>query len=419
MLCPFNGISVNILFIHQNFPGQYKHLAPTLVSQGHKVVAIGMHRNAPIDGVEFIQYKAKRGTTKDIHPWVIDYEAKVIRAEACAEVCHSLNTKGFVPDVIFVHPGWGEALLLREVWPTAKQIHFVEFYYGPEGKDVGFDPEFPVPNFSGRCRLHIKNTNNLMNLYGMDVGVSPTEWQRSTVPQQFQSQIHAIHDGVDTQKLKPNPKAVLRAKDDRGREIELRKSDRVITFINRNFEPNRGYHSFMRALPEILVKDPKARVVLIGGDDVSYGARPDNGSWKEKYRAEVADKIDDSRVHFLGKVPYDVYCAAMQISSAHVYLTYPFVLSWSMLEAMAMGAPVIGSRTPPVEEVIEDGVNGWLVDFFDYEAIAKVTLATLKANTSKVTQRARKTIVEHYDLHSVCLPAQLALLDSIIDEHPE
>jgi glycosyltransferase involved in cell wall biosynthesis len=405
---------VNVLFIHQNFPGQYKHLAPTLVAKGHRVVAIGMHKNAPIEGVEFVQYKTKRGTTKDIHPWVIDYEAKVIRAEACAEACHNLDQKGFVPDVIFVHPGWGEALLLREVWPDTKQIHFVEFYYGPDGKDVGFDPEFPVPSFSGRCRLNIKNTNNLMNLYTMDVGVSPTEWQKSTAPERFQSLIHAIHDGVDTDKLQPNANAVLRAKDDRGRNIVFTKSDRVITFINRNFEPNRGYHSFMRALPEIMKHDPNLRVVLIGGDDVSYGARPDSGSWKEKYRAEVADKIDDNRVHFLGKVSYDVYCAAMQISSAHVYLTYPFVLSWSMLEAMAMGAPVIGSATSPVQEVIEDGVNGWLVDFFDYQQIADKVIEVLNSDTKEITDNGRKTIIDRYDLYKVCLPQQLALMEHVL-----
>lgn len=405
---------MNILFIHQNFPGQYKHLAPAMVARGHKVVAIGMHQAPNMEGVEFHRYKTKRGTTKGIHPWVIDYEAKVIRGEACAEKCLELKAAGFVPDVICVHPGWGEALLLREVWPEAKQLHFVEFYYGPEGKDVGFDPEFPTPAFSGRCRLHIKNTNNLLNLIDMDAGVSPTMWQRSTVPAKFVKNIEVIHDGVNTQKLVPNDEAVLRARDDRGRDVTLTRSDEVITFVNRNLEPNRGYHSFMRALPAILQARPEAHVVIIGGDDVSYGARPDEGSWKEKYRNEVADQIDDSRVHFLGKVPYPVYCAAMQVSKAHVYLTYPFVLSWSMIEAMSMGAPVIGSATPPVEEVIKHGTNGWLVDFFDYEGIAKQVCDVLESDNTAVRKAARETAVKHYDLEKVCLPKQIALLEKMV-----
>jgi glycosyltransferase involved in cell wall biosynthesis len=404
---------VNILFVHQNFPGQYKHIAPALVERGHKVVAIGMHNNRKIPGVEQHFYKTKRGTTKGIHPWVIDYEAKVIRAEACAELCEDLRKQGFIPDVICVHPGWGEALLLREVWPAAKQLHFVEFFYGPEGKDVGFDPEFPVPNFSGRCRLHIKNTNNLMNLYEMDAGMSPTGWQRSTVPLRYQDAISTIHDGVDTSSLTPNSKAVLTATDDRGRKITLSKKDKVVTFVNRNMEPNRGYHSFMRSLPKILKSDPEIRVVLIGGDDVSYGARPEQGSWKEKFRSEVSNQLDDERVHFLGKVDYPTYCSAMQVSSAHVYLTYPFVLSWSMLEAMSLGAPIIGSDTSPVSEVIEHGVNGWLVDFFDYEAIASRVIQVLKSDQSSIVEKARNTIVERYDLNTVCLPAQLALIEEL------
>lgn len=407
-------MTLNIVFIHQNFPGQYKHLAPAMVARGHRVVAVGMHQTPNMPGVEFHRYKTQRGTTKGIHPWVIDYEAKVIRAEACANLCQTLKQDGFEPDVICVHPGWGEALLLREVWPAAKQLHFVEFYYGPEGKDVGFDPEFPTTEFAGRCRLNIKNTNNTLNLIEMDAGVSPTHWQRSTVPQRFIEKISVIHDGVKTTQLTPDDAAVLEAKDDRGREIKLSREDEVITFVNRNLEPNRGYHSFMRALPKILQARPNAHVVLIGGDDVSYGARPDSGSWKDKYRAEVADQIDDSRVHFLGKVPYNVYCAAMRISKAHVYLTYPFVLSWSMIEAMSMGAPVIGSATPPVDEVIKHGVNGWLVDFFDYDAIAKQVCDVLSQDNSDIREAARKTAVENYDLETVCLPAQVKLIEDLV-----
>lgn len=403
---------MNILFVHQNFPGQYKHLAPALSAKGHRVAALGIGERK-VTGVEYFRYRPKRGTSDKTHPWVTDFEAKVIRAEACANACKELDKRGFKPDIICVHPGWGEALLLREVWPEAKQLHFVEFFYGSIGRDVGFDPEFPSPEFSGNCRLRIKNSNNLLNLFDMDHGISPTQWQRSTVPEQFRDKIDVIHDGVDTNRLRPDSEAVLAAENDRREALRLTRSDRVITFINRNLEPSRGYHQFMRALPFILEKDKEAQVVIIGGDGVSYGAPPQTGTWKQKYLDEVRDKIDLSRVHFLGKVSYDTFLAAMQISAAHVYLTYPFVLSWSMLEAMSVGAPIVGSNTPPVAEVIEDGVNGRLVDFFEPQEIARVTVEVANSANDAIRAQARQTIVDRFDLNAICLPRQIALIEKL------
>lgn len=403
---------MNILFVHQNFPGQYKHLAPALSAKGHRVVALGIGERK-IAGVEYFHYHPKRGTSDKTHPWVTDFEAKVIRAEACATACKELDKRGFKPELICVHPGWGEALLLREVWPEAKQLHFVEFFYGSIGRDVGFDPEFPSPEFSGNCRLRIKNSNNLLNLFDMDHGISPTQWQRSTVPEQFRDKIDVIHDGVDTNRLRPDSQAVLAAENDRGEALHLTRSDKVITFINRNLEPSRGYHQFMRALPYVLEKDKEAQVVIIGGDGVSYGAPPQTGSWKQKYLDEVRSKIDISRVHFLGKVSYDTFVAAMQISAAHVYLTYPFVLSWSMLEAMSLGAPVVGSDTLPVREVIEDGMNGRLVDFFNPQEIARVTVEVANSANGDIRVKARQTIVDRFDLNAICLPRQIALIEKL------
>ena len=403
---------MNILFVHQNFPGQYKHLVPALSKKGHRVVALGIG-DRKVEGVEYFHYHPKRGTSDNTHPWVTDFEAKVIRGEACALACNQLKARGFNPDVICAHPGWGEALLLREVWPEAKQLHFVEFFYGAIGKDVGFDPEFPSPEFSGNCRLRIKNTNNLLNLFDMDRGISPTHWQRSTVPHEFQDKIEVVHDGVDTTTLKPDPSAILQTTNDRGESIEFSSKDRVITFINRNLEPSRGYHQFMRSLPIIQKLDPEVQVVIIGGDGVSYGASPESGTWKQKYLDEVRDKLDLSRVHFLGKVAYPVFVSAMQISAAHIYLTYPFVLSWSMLEAMSLGAVVVGSKTPPVEEVITDGYNGRLVDFFNPEEIARVSVEAANSSNAQMRLNARQTIVDQYDLSSICLPLQIALIEGM------
>lgn len=323
--------------------------------------------------------------------------------------------QGYTPDVICAHPGWGETLLLREVWPQARQLHFVEFFYGAEERDVGFDPEFPTDPFETRCRLAIKNTNNLLNLGLMDWGVSPTRWQRSTVPLQHQQRISVIHDGIDTAVLTPNEATVLETADDQGRALRLTRQDPVITFVNRNLEPSRGYHRFMRALPRVLKEHPTARVLIIGGDGVSYGAAPGQGSWKQIYLDEVAAQIDRERVHFLGRVPYGTFVQALRISRAHVYLSYPFVLSWSLIEAMSLGAPIIASRTAPVAEVVEHGRNGWLVDFFDADALAECILSCLANPAAQLPLRlaARETAVSRYDLQTVCLPAQRALVESL------
>lgn len=406
---------MRLLFVHQNFPGQYKHLAPALAARGHEVLALGMTEPRPMPGVRWLRYGSRRGSTPGVHPWVLDFETKVIRAEACARAARQLREAGFVPDLICAHPGWGEALLLREVWPQARQLHFVEFFYGAEDRDVGFDPEFPADPFETRCRLAIKNSNNLLNLGLMDWGSSPTQWQRDTVPEPHRSRISVVHDGIDTDALCPDDSGELALTDDQGRALRFTREDELVTFVNRNLEPSRGYHRFMRALPALQRQRPEARVLLIGGDGVSYGAPPPAGSWKQIFLDEVAAQLDLSRVHFVGKLPYAQYLQALRLSRAHVYLSYPFVLSWSLIEAMSLGAPIVASDTAPVAEVVEQGRNGWRVDFFDREALAARIAACLAdpAAMAPLRAAARQTAVSRYDLKRVCLPAQLALVEAV------
>jgi glycosyltransferase involved in cell wall biosynthesis len=406
---------MNILFVHQNFPGQYKFLAPALAARGHNVKALGMADRGSLGRVQYHRYQVGSKNTPNIHPWVLDFETKVMRGQFCARAAQDLATQGFKPDVICVHPGWGEALFLREVWPDAKQLHYVEYFYNVKGQDMGFDPEAPALDLNARSRLWAKNANNLMNLAQMDQGVSPTHWQHSAVPRNYASKIEVIHDGIDTKALNANEHSVLKATDDLGREITLTRRDEVVTFVNRNLEPFRGYHIFMRALPRMMKERPQARFVVIGGAAVSYGAAPPKGTWRQMYLDEVKDQIDKNRLHFLGKVPYDTYTSAIQVSKAHIYLTYPFVLSWSLMESMAMKAPIIASSTSPVKEVIEDGVNGHLIDFFDVEGLAKKVAHVLENPRSQIALResARAKIVEHYDLQTRCLPAQIRLVESL------
>ena len=402
---------MKLLFIHQNFPGQFKFLAPALARQGHEVVAMTMQKSeaGQWQGVRLVPYAASRGTTPKVHPWVSDFETKTIRGEACFRAALRLKAQGFSPDLIIAHPGWGESLFLKDVWPAARLGIYAEFYYHPQGADVGFDPEFPAADAGDVCRLRLKNLNNLLHFEVADAAISPTQWQASTFPEPFRSKITVVHDGIDTDALAPNPGVSLTLNG----SLKLSRGDELITFVNRNLEPYRGYHIFMRALPELLRRRPRARVLLVGGDDVSYGARAEGGrKWKDLFAAEVRPQISDAdwaRVHFLGHVPYQHFIPLLQLSSVHVYLTYPFVLSWSLLEAMSLGCAIVASDTQPLREAVRDDETGRLVDFFDVGGLAQQVCALLDdpQARARLGASARAFARAHYDLQSVCLPRQL------------
>jgi glycosyltransferase involved in cell wall biosynthesis len=291
---------------------------------------------------------------------------------------------------------------------------YSEFYYRTDGADVGFDPEFGGETFESGAMAHTKNAAMLLALATADRGVAPTAWQRSVFPDELHGRIDVVHDGVDTVAVKPDRKAFIRL--GKGR-LTLRPGDEVITFVNRNLEPYRGYHVFMRALPAILAARPKARAILVGANGVSYGrAAPEGQTWKDIFLGEVMDRLDMSRVHFVGQVPHSTFVNVLQVSAAHVYLTYPFVLSWSMLEAMAAGCLVVASDTPPVTEVIRDGENGLLFPFFDTDALSRRVIEGLAKpkRFRQVRERARADIVERYDLRTRCLPRQLALIKELM-----
>jgi glycosyltransferase involved in cell wall biosynthesis len=412
---------MNILFIHQSFPGQFKHLAPALVARGHDVTAMPMGKitEAEWKGVKLAPYDVKRGTTKNIHPWVSDFETKTIRGEACYSAALKLKEDGYIPDKIIAHHGWGESLFLKEVWPDAKVGIYCEFYYHTRGVDIGFDSEFLSGDAGEPCRIAHKNLNNLVHFSIADAGLSPTYWQASTFPENFREKITVVHDGIDTNLVKPNEHASVTMTGGK----KLTKKDEIVTFINRNLEPYRGYHVFMRALPKMLRERPNARFILIGEDSVSYGAKPDVGkygetSWKKIFINEVKRDIpieDWKRVHFVGKVPYETFIKLMQISSIHVYLTYPFVLSWSLLEAMSVGCAIIASDTKPVHEAIDHDETGLLVNFFDHTALAKKVCELLDDQNlrDQLGRRARGFAIKNYDLKTVCLPKQLAWVDAL------
>lgn len=400
------------LFIHQNFPGQFVHVAGELVRQGHTVVALGI-KGRGLPGVRFIRYQPQPPARMSEVDAVRDFETKIVRGLACAQAMEQLKAGGFRPDTVVAHPGWGESLFCKDVWPSARLLMFGEFFYSSQGADYNFDPEFARDSLGDRARLRLKNTVHLHALQASDAGYTPTQWQLGQLPQVYRDKFQVIFDGIDTRQVAPSTEAFVQLKRD---NVRLSAGDEVITFVNRNLEPYRGFHVFMRALPEILRQRPNARCLIIGGDDVSYGAKPrQGGTWREVMLAEVGAQLPMERVHFLGNLAYADYLRVIQVSACHVYLTYPFVLSWSCLEAMSAGRIVVASATEPVREVIEHGVNGLLFDFFDTAALSAQVIDVLARpqHFSALGQRARQDVVERYDLRARCLPSQLKLVFGI------
>jgi len=403
---------VKILFIHQNFPGQFKHLAPALAAAGHECTALTLRVKEPVlwNGVRVVPYAVKRRSGQGVHPWLADAETKVIRGEACYGAARALREKGYVPDIIVGHPGWGETMFLRDVWPRARIGLYCELYHLSDRDHLGFDPEFmPKVDEVERLRIRMKNLNNLIHLPLCDMGISPTRFQADTFPAAFRERISVIHDGIDTDHVRPDADARFTLPDGR----VLTRGDEVVTFVNRNLEPYRGYHVFMRALPRLLRERPQAQVLIVGGDEVSYGAKPPKGqTWKQIFIDQVRGQIPDAdwaRVHFLGRIPYEDFVPLLQVSRVHVYLTYPFVLSWSLFEAMSAGAAIVASDTAPLREAIRHGETGMLVDFFDGTALVDQVCALMEDADlrARLGQAARAYMQMNYDLRRICLPQQM------------
>lgn len=402
------------LFIHQNFPGQFRHIARTLADDpANQVIGIGEIRNLKNrpqlhPNIRVLGYQPHEQRASQTHHYIRDYEDHIRRGQAVVRLLLKLrDQEGFKPDVVMAHAGWGEGLFLREVFPDAQHVQYFEYYYRGIGGDLGFDPEFPT-TLDDQLRVRIKNSTQLQSLVSCDQGISPTHWQKCGYPLELQSKIQVIHEGIDTQSITPDPGAWIEINGER-----LRAGDEIVTYVARNLEPYRGFHTLMRMLPELQALRPNARILIVGGDEVSYGKRlPEGQTYRERYGAEVKERVDWSKVHFLGKLAYADYLKVLQVSAAHLYLTYPFVLSWSMLEAMASGCLLVASATPPVLEVIEDGKNGLLVDFFDAALLAR-TVAEVLAQPQRylaLRQAARQSMVERYDLRSICLPQMLPWL---------
>lgn len=402
------------LFVHNNFPGQFGFLADALIAEGWSCAAIGSETASPMPNVPMARWRTQRGSTPGIYGPATRAEADLIRGRAAAECALVMREKGLRPDIIIGHPGWGETLFLGEIFPEARQILHGEFYYRATGGDVGFDPEFGELGMEERFRVHAKNATLGLAYLNAERLVCPTRFQASVFPDVLKPRISIIHEGVDTEAIAPRDTASFKLPD--GRRLD--RSTPVITFINRRFEPLRGFHVFMRALPAVLTAVPEAQVVLIGSDEGNgYGlAPPDGKTWKQAVLEELGDRLDLTRVHFVGRLPHDQMLDALAVSAAHVYYTYPFVLSWSLLEAMASGCLVIGSDTAPVRDAIVSGESGVLLDFFDKDALSTALVAACREPERFAMLRAgaRQAVVAEFDRKRTCLPRWRALIDDVL-----
>jgi len=395
---------MRILLVHRNFPGQFRYLAPALAKAGHKVGVLTWDQNKNPRVLPTAHYSY---TPNKIKGLAANYSEYAELGAAAARAAYGLKQRGDAPpDVVFGSINWGETLFLKEVWPEARHLGYAEFLYASKGLDTGFDPEFSHPNFESHIRTVARRAHLMQAALQADALISPTYWQASTFPADVQPKLSVIHDGVDTTRIAPDASATYQVPDG----PLLKTGDEVLTFVNRNLEPYRGYHTLMRALPKLMKARPNLQVVMVGGHGSGYGPGPGKDkSWKQVFLDEVGSKIDPRRLHYVGRIPYPDLLNVLRVGRAHAYLSYPFVLSWSMLEAMSLGCVVVGSNTPPVAEVIEDGVTGHLVDFFDTNAWAnklEQVLADPEAQTP-IRKAARQHIIDTYDLKTVCLPRLL------------
>ena len=400
---------MRVLFLHDNFPAQFGPLARFLADRGQDVAFGTKWKGTPPAWLRMVRFVPHRGVRKDAHPYLSFVERAVLNGQAFARTAWKLKEQGYTPDVIVAHSGWGPGLYVRDVWPGAKYVGYFEWYYRSAGADVGFLDNKVSPDDQHRIRT--RNAAILLDLAACDWGIVPTKFQASQFPALTRGKLTVQHDGVDIDYLAPRPGHRLKLPD-----LDLSHVGELVTYVARGMEPYRGFPQAMAAFAEVQKRRPGAHVVIVGEDRVAYGKKlPDGETFKKKMLREL--DFDTKRLHFTGLLPRNQYREVLLASSVHVYLTVPFVLSWSLIEALSAGCLVIGSDTDPVREVIRDGHNGLLVDFFDTPGLADRICEALERgdgdeSNERVRARARSTAVERYSQKKL-LPQRAQLLGAV------
>lgn len=402
---------MRLLFLHDNFPGQYRRIAGHLSGvPGVDLVAGTLASNRQTFDLRRIDYQPRWPATPG-YPALATAERAAITAQAAYQALDALRGEGWTPDLVCAHSGWGPSLLLRELWPGTRILSLYEWYYHAHGSDADF---LEPMSHEETVRTRFRNLPILADLADMDWGTSPTRWQWSQFPGPLRNRISVLHEGVDCEFFSPGETGVTLD------GTPLTAEDEIVTYVARGMEPYRGFPQFMEAVALLLERRPRLRVLVVGSDRTVYGRQRTDGRTHGQHALETLD-LDPGRVHFLGVVPLSTLRSLFRVTRAHVYLTVPFVLSWSMLEAMASGALVIGSDTPPVREVIRHGENGLLTDFFDPARIAAdiETVLTGEVDAARLKRAARETVLADYALPQI-LARQWALMRAVARQgHPD
>jgi len=399
---------MNILFLHRNFPAQFRYIAPALANdKDNKVVFITNNTTTNLPNITKVSYKLKRQVPDDCHRYLRFYEESVIHAQSTAEATIYLKNQGFKPDIIYGHT-WGQTMYMKDIFPEVPLLCYFEWFYNSKGGDVGFDGK--VPNIDDLAKLRSKNAHLLIDLYSCDAGICPTKFQMKQFPKEYAYKIKVLHDGIDTDFCTPKDDTLFKIED---KNLTLSRNDEVVTYATRGMEAYRGFPEFMKAVEILQKKRPNVQVIIGGEDRVCYGPKLAGTTYK-KMMLEKLD-LDLSRIHFVGSLPFNKYIDLLRISSAHVYLTYPFVCSWSLLDSMSCACPVVASATEPVTEFIEDNKNGLLFDFYDIEQqVEKIEYALdNKEEMQVIRNNARQTILDNYRLKDL-LPQHIEYIKSLL-----
>ena len=413
---------MRILFVHCNYPAQFRHLSQRLAADNNnEIVFLCQNKEwtaSDVPNLKLSRYQLGREPQSNFcHPYLRRYETAVLHGQAALREALQLRKDGFEPDLIIGHSGFGNTLYLKEVWPNAKFIGYFEWFYRSQGADVGFGTnQAPSPDTS--LRVHTYNSPIVMDLAHADAAICPTRWQADQFPPAMRQHLSVIFDGVDTEQLP------LVKQDARHHTLNIQSGDiqtsipadvPLVTYVTRCFEPYRGWPQVAEGLALLMQRNPRVHVLLVGSDEVAYGAKRGDGlSWR--HWALNQWPMDPSRLHQLPALGYDDYKRVIQRSWAHVYWTVPFILSWSLMEAMASGCCIVASNTPPVMEMISSGDQGQLVNFFDPDALAQQVdhLLQNQDQRQRLGQCARQFILENgYDLENA-LEQQVQLLNQVV-----
>ena len=398
---------MRLMFLHNNFPAQFGGLARYMARRGHDVTFGTSWEGPPPDWLRMVRFRPHRKVGRRQHPYLSFVESAVLNGQAMARVGWKMKEAGYAPDLIVAHSGWGPGLYVRDIWPDAKYLGYFEWYYRSKGADLGFlDPV----THDDEHRISTRNAAILLDLAACHWGLVPTTYQASGFPEFVRRKLTVQHDGVDTDYFAPQPGRRLRLPD-----LDLSHVEELVTYVARGMEPYRGFPQAMAAFAEVQKRRPRAHVVVVGEDRVAYGRRlPEGDTFRKKALREL--DLDSNRLHFTGRLPRNQYREVLLASSAHVYLTVPFVLSWSMIEAMSAGCLLVASDTDPVREVVRDGETGLLVDFFDTGALAERICDTLDrpGDFAPLRDAARRTAVERYPAARL-IPQRARLLEAVAD----